>query len=70
MSAEVIGENFGPTLDLSPLRIPQVQARENDIDGVQVSVGADVLGSTGTLTDVSEMAVRQFAANKKLVVAK
>ena len=67
---DVIGEHFGPTLDLSPLRVPEVRARVQSIDSVEVSVNSSVVGMTETVTDVTAMAVSQWETNKRLVLAK
>ena len=67
---DVIGEHFGPTLDLSPMRISDIQARQQNIDDVAVFRDGEEVGVTETLADITSMAVQQFEANRPYVLAR
>lgn len=67
----IIRENFGATLDLSPIRIPVVRPRgDNPIEACRVTVDGQVGGETETLTDVTRTAVQQFNQVRDWVLAK
>ncbi len=66
-----IRENFGPTLDLSPIRIPVVVPRgDNVIREVAVAVDGEGVGITETVTDVTATAVQQYGEIRDWVISK
>lgn len=55
---------------VAPIRVPQVVVRPSAIDGLLVAEGEAPLGVTQTITDVSELAVRQQEAVHAYIVAR
>ena len=66
-----LGERFGATLDLSPIRIPRIQPSPgNSISNIEIQIDGIRLGATETLTDVTEAAVQQYNSTRDWILAK
>lgn len=63
--------DYGPTLDLSPIRIPDlVPYPENLVRHLSIWVNGEQKGTTETLTDVTRTAMQQYAQVRDWVLAK
>lgn len=63
--------DYGPTLDLSPLRVPQLIAYpDNGIRGLRISVDGEEHGITQTVTDVTATALQQYAQVRDWILGK
>jgi hypothetical protein len=56
--------------NVAPVKVPRVVARPNAIQSLAVAVDGGVIGHTTTITDVTELAVRQSEAAFPRVVAR
>jgi len=55
---------------IAPVKIPEVVVPVNPLDGVAVDVDGRPAGLTQTVTDVGVLAVGQFGANRKHIIAR
>jgi hypothetical protein len=55
---------------LAPIKVAQVVVSENDVDQVHVAVDGQPAGATVTITDVGQLAVRQYEAIYPQVMAR
>ncbi|MEW4488451.1 hypothetical protein AB1L42_10245 [Thalassoglobus sp. JC818] len=65
---EFTEQEITPTI--APIKVPVVIPGRSLIENIQVSVGNEVLGTTTTLSNISEFAVEQTAAEHSDVVAR
>jgi hypothetical protein len=67
----ILRDNFGATIDLSPIKLHQVQRRaDNPIESVAVEAGGRPVGVAETITDVSATALQHYRATRDWVLAK
>ncbi len=66
--SEVLEQTLTPTV--APVKIPIVNPGESVISNVGVSVDGDDVGTTSTITDVSQFAVQQSEANRDEILAR
>jgi hypothetical protein len=64
VAGEIVSAGFGQTLPptIAPIKVPRVIALPGSVGGLQVGVGDWAAGRTETITNVSQMAVRQHEA--------
>jgi hypothetical protein len=64
VAGEIVSAGFGQTLPptVAPIKVPRVIALPGSVGGLQVGVGDWAAGRTETITNVSQMAVRQHEA--------
>jgi hypothetical protein len=66
-----LGERFGATVDLSPIRLPRIQPSPgNTISSIEVHIDGARAGSTNTLTNVTESAVQQYDSSREWILAR
>lgn len=68
----ILSHNLDRTLPptISPVKVPQIVVRDNRVETVRVSAGGEQKGTTSTITDVGELAVKQYEAIYPRIVAR
>lgn len=69
---QILSAQLGTTLPptIAPIKVPRIVAAPGDAGSVQVAVGGRVAGQTETITDISQMALRQHEAVLPFIVAR
>jgi hypothetical protein len=72
IAGEIVSHVADQTLppNIAPVKVPRVVARPNAIQAVSVSIDGGSVGTTATVTDVTDLAVRQAEAVFPQVVAR
>jgi hypothetical protein len=63
------GEHTVPP-NVAPIKVPKVVAQANGVASVGIDVGGRPIGATETVTDVTQLAVQQYAAIYPQVIAR
>jgi hypothetical protein len=72
IAGEILGAvgNQTVTPNVATIKVPKVIAQINEVAGVGVDIDGQAIGATQTITDVTELAVNQYAAIYPQVIAR
>jgi len=56
--------------NIAPVKVPRLVARRGNIDAVTVTAGAQPLGKTETITDITHLAIEQYEAIYPQIIAR